>query len=410
MRRLTNRELDQLVDFGVAKAADQLHLTTTQTVFGKFAYMAPEQLTGEPVDRRADVWSLGVILWEILTSQRLFRRSVQAATADAVLNDVVVAPSRATGNRALESLDGPVLKALSKDPSDRYATAWHFAEAIDAAGFATTPRDMLGTFMRRQFTEAHAEMTGFAHAARVMPAAPKPMPRSSATAQLVNIDPPPSGGRSVTAPLAMISVAALLVALVGVFAWRAGQPLVHSAADRTPAAAASPVRVLAEPNASSLQLPPTPPDHHGPAADRSPSPAKPPATTGRPGPAKIAADRTPPPRPRPTKSRGRPTTPVRRRRVPAPSPPPSEAPHEARQGTLNVSTPGGWADVYVDGQHKGRTPLQISIPFGRRQVEIRPFGRRSATGVQPRRTVVVNGAGISRLVVPIKVPASDSPR
>ncbi|MEL7371045.1 MAG: serine/threonine-protein kinase, partial [Myxococcota bacterium] len=56
----------KLLDFGVAKAADQLHLTRTRTVLGKFSYMAPEQLKGEPVDRRADVWSLGVIAWELL--------------------------------------------------------------------------------------------------------------------------------------------------------------------------------------------------------------------------------------------------------------------------------------------------------------------------------------------------------
>ena len=112
----------KVVDFGIAHARGRLHTTETGIVKGRFGYMAPEQMRAGPVDRRADVWSLGVVLFELLTGAPLFERESQSETVIAVskgerprLRDV--APHTP---RALEAI---VDRALSTDPHTRFASA-----------------------------------------------------------------------------------------------------------------------------------------------------------------------------------------------------------------------------------------------------------------------------------------------
>jgi serine/threonine protein kinase len=112
----------KIVDFGVASATVQQHRTRTGIIKGKYAYLAPEVLTGEKADRRADVWSLGVVLWELLTVQRLFLRDSELETLKCVSELAIPAPSKV--RPGLPSIyDRIVLKALARDPDDRYATA-----------------------------------------------------------------------------------------------------------------------------------------------------------------------------------------------------------------------------------------------------------------------------------------------
>lgn len=119
-----------ILDFGVAKAVSRLHTTENGQIKGKLSYMAPEQLRAEEVDRRADIFAAGVVLWELLTKRRLFWRSDPYATVTAVLADDVKAPSeyRAEVPTALDSL---VLKALASDPQTRFATAREMAIALE---------------------------------------------------------------------------------------------------------------------------------------------------------------------------------------------------------------------------------------------------------------------------------------
>lgn len=120
----------KLLDFGLAKAANQLHVTKGATLKGKFAYMAPEQINSEPVDRRSDLFSLGIVLWELLTGQRLFRRDGEMETLAAVARCEVPAPSSV--NRDLPaSLDAVVLKALRAAPGKRYQDAQAFRLALE---------------------------------------------------------------------------------------------------------------------------------------------------------------------------------------------------------------------------------------------------------------------------------------
>lgn len=121
----------RIVDFGIAKAADKLYATRTGEVKGKLAYLAPEQIEQESVDRRADVWSLGVVLWEALTGKRLFRRNTDAKTILAVVQDPVHPPS-VYDEDLPDGLDEVVLKSLERDPDKRYQTARDMGRALRA--------------------------------------------------------------------------------------------------------------------------------------------------------------------------------------------------------------------------------------------------------------------------------------
>jgi serine/threonine-protein kinase len=112
----------RVLDFGVASAEQRLHSTTTGEVKGTFAYIAPEQLNGHGVDRRADIWSLGVVLWECVAGRRLFGRSNVNETVRAVLGDPVPSLREIRPDVPL-GLEEIVFRALARDPDARYASA-----------------------------------------------------------------------------------------------------------------------------------------------------------------------------------------------------------------------------------------------------------------------------------------------
>lgn len=133
-----------LIDFGVAKVRDAAAHTRTGVVKGKLAYMSPEQVKGLAIDRRTDVFALGVVLWELLTLHRLFRGETEMETFQKVLNDPA-APVGGLRTDLPPALDGLLFRALAKDPAGRVATAAEFAaelrritagEASDAAALA----------------------------------------------------------------------------------------------------------------------------------------------------------------------------------------------------------------------------------------------------------------------------------
>ncbi len=122
----------KLVDFGVAKANDKLSRTATGVVKGKLAYMSPEQAGGEPLDRRSDVFALGIVLHELLTGRRLFRRENDQATMLAVRRDPILPPSSIDAS-VPRALDAIVLKALERDRERRYSTCGRLVTELDAA-------------------------------------------------------------------------------------------------------------------------------------------------------------------------------------------------------------------------------------------------------------------------------------
>ena len=112
----------KLVDFGVAKAATSSVKTRTGTLKGKIAYMSPEQAKGSTVDRRSDVFALGIVLWEMITTQRLFKGDNDLATIQLIINSKPQ-PPRELRPECPEELERIALKALSNDPETRYQTA-----------------------------------------------------------------------------------------------------------------------------------------------------------------------------------------------------------------------------------------------------------------------------------------------
>jgi serine/threonine protein kinase len=119
----------RLTDFGVAKAEDRLTHTRDGQVKGKLAYMAPEQAANGQTDSRSDLFSMGVILWECLTGQRLFRAENTAATLHKLMHEAIPAPSSI--DPQLAPLDALLAKALSRDLSQRFQTAEEFAQAVE---------------------------------------------------------------------------------------------------------------------------------------------------------------------------------------------------------------------------------------------------------------------------------------
>ena len=122
---LSYNGLVKIVDFGIAKAANQSEETRAGVLKGKFGYMSPEQAQGMTLDSRSDIFSLGIVLFEMLTQRRLFTTKDDMKTLKLVQQCRVPRPSKY--NPSVESaLDNIVLKALSKDRSDRYQSAEDF--------------------------------------------------------------------------------------------------------------------------------------------------------------------------------------------------------------------------------------------------------------------------------------------
>lgn len=119
-----------ILDFGIARASQRLTSTRVGQMKGKLAYMAPEQATGKDVDRRADVFAAGIVLWEALTGRRLFRGSNEVDTLTRLLNDRVP-PIREIEPSVPEELETAVMKALEREPDDRYPTCADFAEHLE---------------------------------------------------------------------------------------------------------------------------------------------------------------------------------------------------------------------------------------------------------------------------------------
>jgi len=119
----------KLVDFGIAKAADQSSMTKSGAIKGKFAYMAPEQAAGKPLDARTDVFAIGLVLYELLTGVRPLKRDSELATLQAALECAIDAPSVVA--EVPSELDDVVMRALAKAPDDRYKDARAFQMALE---------------------------------------------------------------------------------------------------------------------------------------------------------------------------------------------------------------------------------------------------------------------------------------
>lgn len=120
----------KIVDFGLAKASSQLEKSEPGIIKGKFSYLSPEAAMGQEVDARTDIFAVGIILWELLTQQRLFLGETDFQTVKRVQQAVV--PPVAQFNRQVPpQMEQIVLKALARDPGARYQTAKELGQDLN---------------------------------------------------------------------------------------------------------------------------------------------------------------------------------------------------------------------------------------------------------------------------------------
>jgi hypothetical protein len=335
----------RVLDFGVASARHRLYSTATGEVKGKFAYIAPEQIEGQAVDRRADVWSLGVVLWECIAQKRLFGRKTMAETVQMVLNQPVP-PLRDHAPDVPLALEEIVFKALARDRDRRYTSARQMGREL--LTFLADERKNVGAaeiaeLMERLFPDGVAEKRKLTERARLDDAldamlveAPKPTPTLVA----------PARSRAWW-PIPLAIVVALAVG-AGATWWVASQP----------------ERPVETPRATA------------PAEEPRPLPVEEPAPVVAPAPIQAPA-------------------PIE---APAPIAEPVEREEARGRGTVTVATPGGWALVYRGNRRLGEAPGTFELPAGNQTIGVQPFGR----GDIRRRRVRVPANGTVRVSIPVR--------
>jgi serine/threonine-protein kinase len=123
----------RVLDFGIAKAAGRLHTTRDGQLKGKVGYMAPEQLGAGSVDRRTDIYAASVVLWEVLTGERLFEGDDAATVFGSVMQKKVTPPSEKVPDVPYE-IDQAVMRGLEREPMRRFPRARDIALLIESTG------------------------------------------------------------------------------------------------------------------------------------------------------------------------------------------------------------------------------------------------------------------------------------
>ena len=143
----------KVLDFGVARSEDRATRTGTGELKGKMPYVSPEQVRGERLDARHDLWSLGVMLHELCTGQRLFARPSGAETLQAVAQAPIPSPSEANPDIP-RALSEAILRALARDRDARFESAKEMREALEPCvgpEALRDPRETLGRYLARLY-------------------------------------------------------------------------------------------------------------------------------------------------------------------------------------------------------------------------------------------------------------------
>ena len=377
-----------VMDFGIAHATVRGHVTQTGELKGSLAYMAPEQAAGQTVDRTADIWSLGVVLWELLAGRVLFDRRTAAATFQAVLRGS--APPLTV---AAPDVPGPFVeitaRALERDPQRRFSTAREFRDAVEAAAEQQGPplsRDELFAWLSGLFPEGqtqHARLLEKARARGLTFRRGLWLNRK----RLVRF----GGGVA----LVVMGVA---VGAAGAVRWRTeerakertepqltdervlARGTVDTAIAQPPEAievGVSPIVLAADgPDVEPTAAEPEPPSALDLAPAGEASEQAPVDETSEAPPGGMNAD-APAKAPRRTPRRVRATQNSRRSAT-------MQRAGEAR-GTLLLVARGGWGRVFLRGRPLGETPLRASLPAGRHRLEVRfASGERRPVAVRIR--------------------------
>jgi len=251
----------KLCDFGIAKAATKVQQTQAGALKGKLQYMSPEQAWGKKVDRRTDIFSLGVVLYEMLTGDRLFSGDTDLTILEQV-RDARSEPPSVKNPDVPKKVDQIVLKALAKNPQDRYQNASEMEKDINSVLYsfqpAPGPAD-LAIFMHRlveaapvasdaQIDAAFAQVAaapapeekkkgkGLVISKKEKVAEPAPVPAPVEVSQpAISVD--EEAGKSRTGLFVGVGIGVVALAVVGFLMTRSKAP--QPAAEPTPAPVAT---------------------------------------------------------------------------------------------------------------------------------------------------------------------------
>jgi len=301
-----------VVDFGVAKAVARVHTTQDGALKGKIAYMAPEQLRQQPVDRRTDVFAASVVLWEVFANRRLFAAGDVAASVTKILSDEIPPPSRFSPDLP-PALDAVVLKGLERNPDKRHASARDMARELSAAlppAGTLEVGEWVESIAREVLEERRAQVADVESKSTTLPGLPDvvaaalgnrgSVPDGTGKTELSSALPTgPTPSRSLGV---WLGVGAALLLVLGGGAWmlsasRAAAPAAGSSTAATGGLATEMSAEAPIPSASAAVAEPTPtaePTASAGSADAAPTSAPPPATATRP-----AAGAAPKPSPKP---------------------------------------------------------------------------------------------------------------
>ena len=413
----------RVTDFGIAQARQRVHQTQGELLKGKLAYMAPEQLQRKPLDRRVDIWALGVALWECLTLKRLFRGRSEGELLMQVMSREIP-PASLDNPNVTPALDAVLERALARDPEARYQSAREFARDLERClGWSsdTVPTMDVAEWMRDLFPGGMEKSSELIRAAlgqsslppqasevaldRVPPAprlpsieldasaaamgsldtkllVPAVEPDETLVTTRVRFAPAPPTQRSLAfarsrlrlfGATAAVGVGLLLGAGLAVVT---GDRPGHSA---VAIPASPPPRVgLDAADARTLELAATPPPYLEAAELPAPAPSPAPLPLVEAGP---AAKRTP----------------TNTRRAPSPV---------AQKGALLVTAAQGSGTIYAEGTLLGRTPARLTLAPGKHVLEIRP----DAGGPIRRVPVEVTSGGLALVTVVLPAPSLATPR
>lgn len=160
----------KVIDFGIAKTENRITRTETGQLKGKFEYMSPEQCAAQPVDRRSDVYALGIVLYELVTGRRLFKRANELLTIKAVTEQPIIPPTE-LNPECSPDLEAICVKALEREPKDRFQTCAEMRRALLKVLRAEhrspkLPEDQMRELMQGIFGDRIAEKRGIVEAIR----------------------------------------------------------------------------------------------------------------------------------------------------------------------------------------------------------------------------------------------------
>ena len=382
---ITTEGVCKLLDFGVSKVLTEGSRTRTGMLKGKLPYMAPEQIRGEAIDARADVFSMGVVLWEALTKERLFARDSDYQIWKAITDEEIPRPtSRVAG--LPPQIDAVVARALSRDVAARYPTIRAFASelrdvtaAVGGTFDQPTLRDILKSLGAGKLADRHAKVST-ALGRPIKSSQPPPIPAAitSENPVVTEVDPtrPLMTEPSITSSIALrdesvrvrrkskLLPAALALSMVAVGAaiaialWTADPPSsissAGSAESESGISSGSNVALAQPVVATTPERQPAEPQGSAPEPNDTPKVAKKRAAT-KPAPKK------PPPKPQPE-------------------------PAVAEPGFFSIDSKP-YATIYIDDKSYGDTPLfKVSLPAGKHRVRaVRADGKsqRLTITIQP---------------------------